>query len=357
MQNHTVDLNNYNTTTNLVSGMEVMLTVKNFNLQSIRKRYLKSRTETSGKIGSVERREVGEGGMVKVAFLENGSIKSEVIKSLKEPRAIAKKGDLLVIGSENKVIIYEGNQEYYLENPWFSYIHTVDFNPINPDLILISSSGFDCFFEYNWKTGVKIREWFAWENGLNVGYDKETNQDIILTRNINDVEDLIATNTNYLLIDNPLTQSLPTAKRAAFINSSYYHPHDENKIIITLFHKGEVREIDWITGTSKTIFSNLKSPHGGRFFGGKYMVTNTAVGDLQFIENNKLINYNFENLPGKDEQVANLEWLQNSICLKDDCWITIDSNRTAFVVFDTKKQLKQLIPYDNNWAVQDLVRL
>ena len=112
-----------------------------------------------------------------------------------------------------------------------------------------------------------------------------------------------------------------------------------------------------ITGTSKTIFSNLKSPHGGRFFGGKYMVTNTAVGDLQFIENNKLIKYNFENLPGKDEQVANLEWLQNSICLKDDCWITIDSNRTAFVVFDIKKQLKQLIPYDNNWAVQDLVKL
>jgi len=35
--------------------------------------------------------------------------------------------------------------------------------------------------------------------------------------------------------------------------------------------------------------------------------------------------------------------------------VTIDSNRTSFVVFHPEKQLYDIIPYNDNWAVQDMV--
>ena len=35
--------------------------------------------------------------------------------------------------------------------------------------------------------------------------------------------------------------------------------------------------------------------------------------------------------------------------------VTIDSNRTAFVIFHPEKQLYDIIPFNKDWAVQDLV--
>ena len=47
-----------------------------------------------------------------------------------------------------------------------------------------------------------------------------------------------------------------------------------------------------------------------------------------------------------------MEWLQNSKI--NDFIVTIDSDRTSFVIFH-RKQLYDIIPYNDNWAVQDLV--
>ena len=49
-----------------------------------------------------------------------------------------------------------------------------------------------------------------------------------------------------------------------------------------------------------------------------------------------------------------MEWLQNSI-LVDDFIITIDSNRTSFLIFSPDKGLYDLIPYNMDWAIQEMV--
>ena len=84
-------------------------------------------------------------------------------------------------------------------------------------------SGYDCVFEYDWQKNSCEWEWFAWENGMSIGKDPETDNPLYLTRDKEQFTIWEKEGKNSLLIDDPLQQVLPTAKRAAFINSVSYH--------------------------------------------------------------------------------------------------------------------------------------
>ena len=49
-----------------------------------------------------------------------------------------------------------------------------------------------------------------------------------------------------------------------------------------------------------------------------------------------------------------MEWLQNSIIV-DHLIITIDSNRTSFIIIDPQNERYDIIPYNLDWAIQDMV--
>ncbi|MCK4569629.1 MAG: hypothetical protein KAT76_05010, partial [Bacteroidales bacterium] len=108
--------------------------------------------------------------------------------------------------------------------------------------------------------------------------------------------------------------------------------------------------IDMNDGSCERILDGMKSPHGGRNYRNQYMATSTATGELVFSRDNRL---SFVNLPGKPDELASLEWLQNSAPF-DDCIITIDANRNSFVLIDPDNSLYDMIPFDPNWAIQDI---
>ena len=338
-----------------IPEVELLVSIKSFDLQAIRERYLAARLQ-KGKVGSVERRPVAEGGVAKIRIRGNKVVWEDITHRLKEPRAIAQKNGKIAIGAENSVYVYDGNETHTIESPWFSYIHTLDFHPSNEDLILISSSGFDCFFEYNWRTKECTRSWFAWENGWNRGFDKKAEKEIWLTKNPKQAEEWIEEGKYVKCITDPKNQVLPTAERAAFINSALYHENNGDEVYITLFHEGAVYKIDWTTGEKDVVFENLVSPHGGQMRNGEEMVTNTAGGEVQ-ITHKHLIKFDFSQLPKKDPRLGDLEWLQNTARLSNGYFVTIDSNRTAFVFFHPEKQLLNIIPYNKDWAVQDILEL
>lgn len=348
------DLSTFERQSSFYAPKAFLLTVKSFDLQEIRARYLKSRANKSGRIGSVERRSITQGGLVYVE-IENGVISHyEILSFLTEPRGLDVASDIIAVSTENSVHVIREDRVDRIDNPWFSYIHTVQFNHRSgPDRILVSSSGYDCIFEYDLATFKPVWEWFAWENGFQKGYDPKSASDILLTRNAREASRFRAEGKIYLFIKDPEKQTLPTAQRAAFINSVVYDAAESGKLLATFFHEGAVYRIDMFTGKSDSLIGGMKSPHGGRNYKGQYMATSTAGGEILFSNGDRI---NFKNLGGKPSELYDLEWIQNSAPF-DDCIITIDANRSAFVLIDLKSRQYDMVKFDPDWAIQDIAEV
>jgi len=348
--NNIIDINTFKDDNLLSENLKLIVTVKSFDLEAIRKRYLLSKKSSKNITGSVERREKAKGGIVYIEIDKGEIIHYEILLETLEPRGIDCIQDKLTFSSENKVFVIDNNDNYKIENDWFSYIHTVKFSPFDSNNILISSSGLDCFFEYNYPNNKELFNWFAWENGFDEGYSKELEKYIKLTKDTVKAKFYKKNNIDYKLIENPLVDTLPTAQRAAFINSVYYNPIEKNKWIATLFHKGKVIEIS--SEKQEVLFENLTSPHGGKIINeSTKMVTNTAQGKVELQENDKQFVFDFQNL--ENNVMHPNQWLQNSV-MHNNKVLTIDSNRNSFVYFDYKNKLKSIIPFESNWAIQDL---
>ncbi len=188
---------------------------------------------------------------------------------------------------------------------------------------------------------------------MNTGENPKTGEKHILTRSEEQARVLANQGQNVVLVENPNENPLPTAMRAAFINSAEY---DENgQVIATLFHNGEVLRVDKESNEYSQLITGLSKPHGGMRYQHNYMVTDTAGGrvivqqatDIQQI-------YDFRNLPGKPEEIADLEWLQTSHHIQEGI-VTIDSNRTGLMFFRPQERVRMFVPLNPDWAIQDLV--
>lgn len=332
--------------------VELLLTVKSFDLEAIRKRYLASRRRS--KSGSVERRQPSAGGLVHLV-VENGRIvHADVLAELMEPRGVDIHASLAAVSSEDKVYVFDrdGGAPLVIEHPWLSYIHTVRFNSDGRRL-LVSSSGVDTLLQFEVATGDVLWEWVAWEHGLNRGENPETGEGHVLTRHAREAEDLRRAGENPLLITEPKKQRLPTALRAAFMNSAEYA--DDRTVLATLFHHGCVIEIS-PDSSWRTLIDGLSKPHGGMRYGTGYLVTDTGGGRVVCESENARTAYDFARLPGKAESVKDLEWIQFSR-FKDDVVVALDSNRAAMVFIDTLEKKCMSVRYDGNWALQEFAFL
>lgn len=334
--------------------LRLLISIKSFDLAAIRQRYLASRNNAVAKGGSVERRAVSLGGLAQLALKGGQAQVEELIENLKEPRGLSAVGDRLAFSLENTVIVIDSAGMHHFSDPWFSYIHTVSFHPQDHRKVLVSSSGFDALFEYDYATGEKTWEWFAWENGLFEGHSK-TGESILLTRQIEQHQIWEKEGRAHLYISDPLTEHLPTAQRAAFINTASYDA--QARIMATLFHEGSVREIDPETGASEIKMQGLKNPHGGFKLGPhQFMATNTGRGELWLQTDQEIQIFSGAGLAHKAPEMGDAEWWQNAVRY-GDYYLIIDSNRNAILILDPKHQRYDQIAFDSNWAVQDLVVL
>jgi len=326
--------------------IDLLCTIKSFNVREIRKRYLDSKSNKNNRTGAVERRASAKGGVCQLSISDGKLIQHELITDLVEPRGVIHGQSVTAFAFEREVLLIQQDKETLrLTHPWFSYLHSVDLSDTH---LLVASSGFDCIFEFDLLTNRFTTEWFAWDHGIDRAKDPETGEDIYLCRTGERQEEYNKAGKTTLLIDDPVKQILPTAKRAAFINSVSYTRN--NKVLATFFHEGKVYEIDLHSGEVKERIAGLNSPHGG-FDKHKLMATSTASGQV-WIEGDF---YDFEGLPNKAKEMEGMEWVQNTISLNKSTFISIDSNRSAFVIFDIDKNLFDMIHFDQDWAVQDLI--
>ncbi len=351
------DLSSYQRDPHFYGRLDLILTVKSFDLQAIRARYLKSRANASGASGSVERRAPSTGGVVRVQ-VEGGRLQSaEVLARLKEPRGIDALLDeqqqlkALALSAENVVHWWHKDQQGLLKHPWFSYLHTVQFHPEDMHRLLISSSGYDYIQETDLKCGEVIFDWLAWEHGFDQGRDPGSGEPVFLTRDAERASVLQAEGKSCMLIQDPPEEAIPTARRAAFINSVCYNRDKPGELLATFFHKGAVYAIER-NGSSRELISGLRNPHGGRNYGTGMLATSTAAGKVIWKLPGAERHFDLTTLPGKDPTLGDWEWVQNSLVC-GDLIISIDSNRNALVIFEPLGKKLDMIAYPEEWAVQD----
>jgi hypothetical protein len=358
MSTRQINLSTFQASHSFYKELTLLVTIKSFDLKAIRERYLKNKNKPSNRTGSVNRRKTAIGGVAYIK-ISKGKIQAvDILTQLPEPRGIDSKQNLTAFSSENKVHVIDlpNHRLKTITNPWFSYIHTVDINPDTMDHLLVSSSGFDSIFEYAIGDEKQTYEWFAWENGFDRAVDPETGKNFYLTRNPNKANQLEQEGKSYLLINDPTRQILPTAKRAAFINSVVYDPLDKDSIIATFFHEGAVYQISRSHGHAKRILTGLVNPHGGyKLTEDEIMGTSTKEGKVIKTKGSRQYHYDFSAIPGKPEFLSDFEWIQNSIYTGEGNILSIDSNRNCFVIFNPESGNIDFIPYDENWAVQDIV--
>ena len=343
------DINEFEEDRHHFRRTELILTVKSFDLLAIRKRYLQSRSRS--KTGSVERREPAQGGIVYIE-VENGSIVHfEILAKIRESRGIDISGSRIALSSENRIYIFNHNEQepQIIDHPWLSYIHTVRFSS-DITKLLASSSGLDSLLEFDLKNGAACWEWVAWEHGYNEGENPETRQKHILTRHALEAQHLKKEGKNVIYIAKHGKKSLPTALRAAFMNSAEYSTDD--KVLATLFHHGTVIEISKTTNTWKVVYQGMSKPHGGMLVKNAFLVTDTGGGQVILKKDAMIMIYDFSALPGKSKELAELEWFQFSR-LRDNTIVAIDSNRNAIIFIDIRAKKRMSLPYDGNWAIQE----
>jgi hypothetical protein len=354
---HAIDLATFRRDSAFYGTLDLLVTIKSFDLQAIRARYLASRANRSGRAGSVERRTPSPGGVARVRLRE-GRCESEVLARMTEPRGIdarmQRDGRMhAAIAAEDRVHWFAPEARGTLTHPWFAYLHTVAYHPEDADRVVVSSSGYDWIGEFALGRGEALWTWLAWEHGFNRGRDPETGGELRLTRRPEEARALEADGHPVLLVSDPPREAIPTARRAAFINSVTYDAADPRALLATFFHEGAVYRIGR-DGSAERLLDGLRNPHGGRRMGPAVMATSTAGGQIVHRDATGEQRWSLGHLPGKPEALGEAEWIQNTAAV--DGWlVAIDANRTAFAIIDPAGERLDLVPFPEDWAVQDLV--
>ena len=97
------------------------------------------------------------------------------------------------------------------------------------------------------------------------------------------------------------------------------------KVLATLFHQGELIEIDKNTGKTKTLVSNLKSPHHIRYYRNRFILSDTRNQRVLLLNKNYKI---IKILKG------NYNWVQDAVLTRDGNIIIADSNNARLVKID-----------------------
>ncbi len=345
-----IDLSKFEECPEEYPSVKLLITVKSFDLNAIRHRYLESRKRS--KTGSVSRREPAEGGLVQLDINKGAIAAEKILARLPEPRGLDICNHSMAVSSANRIYIFSLAHEKVqtIDDPWLSYIHTVKFDN-NGSKLLVTSSGFDLIKEYNLSDENCSWEWLAWEHGIADGVDPSTGECFLLTRDPLVARQLEKGTARYKLVSDPLNETLPTALRAAFINTAEYGSDDS--ILATLFHSGKVISINRITGDWKPLIEGLTRPHGGMKYEDGVLVTDTAGGKV-VVKNGGIISYYFfSDFPGKADNMKDLEWLQTSQIL-DNIIVTVDSNRNRLTFFNPENKTMMNIYFNPDWAIQDI---
>ncbi len=185
---------------------------------------------------------------------------------------------------------------------------------------LISSSGTDLIIEID-KNGKTLFEWWATDQGY---------------------QTLPSGDTRIIKKDLPHDRYIyPTLCQTTHVNSA---TQKGDLILATLFHQGELIEINKKTLQKKTLLTGLSCPHGVK----KYDESFWTISDTK---KNRVLLLD-ENFKIKDEIVAGFDWVQDHCHTHNKTLLIADANHHRVVEFClATKSIVNEFKFSDEWRI------
>ncbi|MAF85640.1 MAG: hypothetical protein CL875_04090 [Dehalococcoidales bacterium] len=345
----------------LGAGERIVIVIKSLDQKERRERLICS--AKSGTLGRIEPRPVAQGLAVCTELVPDSKISTSGncwIMELEEPRGFAKlPNDTSAISEIGQISIFDSNlkQVNTLKHDFFGFLHTIILSA-DREKMLVVSGGYDSIFEVDIKTGAIKWSWFGWDHG----YNPRQQDGAFLTYDRRQAEAWQRQGKKAQFVAPKLygKQGLVTAGRTTFPNSAYYNIYkDETTIVATLFHAGELIEIDKKTGDVFVRLSGMNIPHSILPWESGWLVTSTREGCFFTLSPTFQVErqVSFTDMPGKPAGMEEEEWLQSVSPLSDGRQLlAVDANRGLFVI-DVENRKWNVFDIDENWCVQEVYSL
>ncbi len=213
--------------------------------------------------------------------------------------------------------VKDGRCMKVMNNPLFNDLHTCTLT-VSGNL-LVTSTGTDAILEVDLEDASKVHwDWLATEHGYNTTptgklrtIDRELNYQAVVTTTPEHT-----THINTALNDCP------------------------NRILATLFHQGDLIEIDRTSKQSQVVLSGLKSPHNIRRRRDGFMVCDTRANRVL------LLNYKFRI---EKELRGDFNWVQDAIELEGNTsYLVGDSNNDRLVRLDYSGKISSVLKWPSS---------
>ncbi len=211
-----------------------------------------------------------------------------------------------------------------IANRLMNDLHTIV--PVG-DRLLVTSSGTDAILEIDHRARVTW-SWWATEHGY-----PETPAGA--TRNLDHNDDF-------------RMRDIGTSAQTTHLNSAvpYRSPDGRDCMLTTLFHQGELVEIDRLTGDIKILVDGMDRPHSPRRRSGGWMLSCSGTDSVVLLDDGFWI----------DEVVTgNFNWVQDAIELDAGHLLIADANHSRLAMWSTaSREVVDEIGYDPQWKVYQI---
>ena len=363
---------------NLGYGYLAVLVVKNKNVaSSTRERNRDARKEDNEQNDIPEYQELREtiddGFVTLTPLLPNIPLEYAFwIKDGKEPRGVAVRFDITVIGFVNHLLVIEtntGEVKRKIENILFRNIHSVNFSKKNQDRVLVTCTGTESILEIDINTEKVCWEWCAWDNGFNtnpseltlVRSGKEENIKTKIFLTYDELKEKVVKRQSCagyaMSIDmNDITHLLGLEKWQKSVDPNWAtYGHDDETILATFLHGGVAVKINKNNGQVIVLRKGLERPHGLITYRNGYVVSDTGNGAVLILNKNgrPYEKVNFSDLDSHNNN-EDKEWIQNTHHLDCGLLATIDSKRNNIYIWDPTKKTYSVLPFPENYALQSV---
>lgn len=226
---------------------------------------------------------------------------------------------LLVTSGSYITKIRGGHSVGSLDNSLFNDLHTI--TKSSSGNVLIVSTGIDAILEIDLRTPHEVAwDWLATEHGYNITPSGKTRA---IDRKFDYRKEMISTPEH--------TTHINTA-----INDI------DNRVLATLFHQGQLIEIDRVSKQNRILISGLQSPHNIRCRHNGFMLSDTRANRVLLLDREFQI---------ETEIKAGFNWVQDAVEIEENgklFYLVCDSNNDKLVLLDKLGQSVSRLYWQRN---------